>query len=491
MEQLNMSDQDRLQRASDLGCFGKLKIEGEPQYMRISGKDFSMESWVLMGKGTTGITYMILPNGMMYNYDEYKKDPSQRDPNKTLEMKWTCPNLDISSEQKTYLKELETKGWTTVFPNMKNLDDGVWLGFDLVHKRYYDPETGKWLGVSLSPERTAKLSPILYSGFEEPIAYSKYFRDLASTRNGKDIGNVYVYKRNPVKKTFKEEDPQVCRKSIKELILLKRKKKTEDSAYVENLRNIVQNCVNQRDFILRPDIKNDVKELSSIIPSSEDGKFRIQLPQRESLKRLVGRVLREEKEKKTNDLIETKLVESRLKFILEDVKQMVKLSKPQKVKKAFSFLSELNQIKKLDLVSENLTDTFKQIFGKSLDSMVGNVSEPLLNSVFIKVSLPDDVKNQVLTKIKEKSQELIQNMDNCENLAKFLSNEVSEVLAENMVAKNLFNSELVNTAMADALTDESFKERLAEKMKVQVCDLFNKFSTNAQNLVTKLTSQEV
>ena len=93
-----MSDQDRLQRASDLGCFGKLKIEGEPQYMRISGKDFSMESWVLMGKGTTGITYMILPNGMMYNYDEYKKDPSQRDPNKTLEMKWTCPNLDISPD---------------------------------------------------------------------------------------------------------------------------------------------------------------------------------------------------------------------------------------------------------------------------------------------------------------------------------------------------------------------------------------------------------
>ena len=82
-------------------------------------------------------------------------------------------------------------------------------------------------------------------------------------------------------------------------------------------------------------------------------------------------------------------------------------------------------------------------------------------------------------------------MDTCDNLAKFLSTEVSEVLAENMKNKNIFNSELVNSAMADALTDESFKQRLAEKMKSQVCELFDKFSSNAQNLVTKLTSSEV
>lgn len=477
VEQLNMKDQDKLKRAVALKCFGtNMIVEPLPKFKTLNFGTVTMDKWVLDAKGKQkGKEYLILANPMeIIDVEEASKPADQR--TNRVQIPWTCANLEIDEEHKTYLKQLEQKGWTINAPTRKDIDDGVWLAFDLVTNSKYDPKIRDWSAVTQSD--------VSYS---DASSYSPYFEEL---RVG-DTGNVLVYKRNPQKKTFQEEDPSVCRKSIQELVQLKRKKKVEDDTYVENLRRTVQNCVNQRDFILRPDIRKDIEELTNIMPSGPDAKFRITLPQRESLVRLVGRVLREEKEKKENQLIESKLVEKRLKFVLENVREFAKLSKSQKVRKSFSFLSEINQIQNIGLLNENLSDTFKQIFGKSLDSMVGNVSEPLLNSVFIKVSLPNDVKTQVLDKIKEKSQELIKNMDTCENLAKFLSNEVSEVLAENMVAKNLFNSELVNSAMADALTDESFKTRLAEKMKVQVCELFDKFSSNAQNLVTKLTSQEV
>lgn len=477
IEQVNMKDEDKLKRAVALSCFGtNMLVEPTPKFKSLNFGTVTMDKWVLDAKGKqSGKVYLILANPMeIIDIEEASKPADQR--TKRVQIPWTCANLEIDQEHKTYLTQLQQKGWTIEAPTRKDIDDGVWLAFDLVTNKKYDPSIKNWSGITKDDK-----------SFVDVSAYSPYFEEL---RVG-NTGNVLVYKRNPQKTTFKQEDPKECREGIRELILLKRKKKVEDDAYIENVRTKVQNCVNQRDFLLRPDIRKDIEELTNIMPSGVDAKFRITLPQRENLQKLVGRVLREEKERKENKLIETKLVEERLKFVLENVKQLAKLNKSQKVRKSFSFLSEINQIQNIGLLNENLSDTFKQIFGKSLDSMVGNVSEPLLNSVFIKVSLPNDVKTQVLDKIKEKSQELIKNMDNCENLAKFLSNEVSEVLAENMVAKNLFNSELVNSAMADALTDESFKTRLAEKMKVQVCDLFNKFSSNAQNLVTKLTSPEV
>lgn len=477
IEQLNMKDQDKLNRAVALNCFGaNMIVEPTPKFKTLNIGTVTLDKWVLDAKGKQSKKdYLILANPMeIIDVTEAAKPADQR--TGRVQIPWTCTNLEVNSEQKTYLKQLEQKGWTTTYPTEKDVDDGVWLAFDLVTNKKYDPATKEW--------SAATKSDVPYA---DVMAYSPYFENLLIGNNG----SILIFKRNPVKKTFVAEDPKVCRNSIKELVILKRKKKVEDDAYIENLRRTVQNCVNQRDFVLRPDIRKDIEELTNIMPSGPDAKFRITMPQRESLSRLVGRVLREEKEKKTNKIIETKIIESRLKFILEDTKQMAKLTKPQRIKKSFNFLTELNQVEKLGLVNENLTDTFKQIFGKSLDSMVGNVSEPLLNSVFIKVSLPDDVKNQVLNKIKEKTQELIKNMDTCDNLAKFLSTEVSEVLAENMKNKNIFNSELVNSAMADALTDESFKQRLAEKMKSQVCELFDKFSSNAQNLVTKLTSSEV
>ena len=477
VEQLNMQDQDKLKRAVALGCFGNnMVVEPSPKLQTLNFGTVSMDKWVLTAKGKqTQKDYLILATPMeIIDIDEASKPPQER--TKRVQIPWTCANLEIDSEHKTYLKQLEQKGWTINAPTRKDIDDGVWLAFDLVTNQKYDSSSKTWTGTTKDD--------VLFS---DVASYSPYFSELRVGENG----NVLIYKRNPKKKTFQAEDPKECRRSIQELLLLKRKKKVEDDTYVENLRGIVQNCVNQRDFVLRPDIRKDIEELTNIMPSGPDAKFRITLPQRENLQKLVGRVLREAKEKKENRLIETKLVETRLKFVLENIREFAKLSKTQKIRKSFNFLSEINQIQNVGLLNENLSDTFKQIFGKSLDSMVGNVSEPLLNSVFIKVSLPNDVKTQVLDKIKEKSQDLIKNMDTCENLARFLSNEVSEVLAENMVAKNLFNSELVNSAMADALTDESFKERLAEKMKIQVCELFNKFSSNAQNLVTKLTSQEV
>jgi hypothetical protein len=49
----------------------------------------------------------------------------------------------------------------------------------------------------------------------------------------------------------------------------------------------------------------------------------------------------------------------------------------------------------------------------------------------------------------------------------------------------------LDSAIVDTMGDDVFKTKLSEKIKEEVCLLFNKYAENAKNLVTKLTSEEV
>jgi len=134
-----------------------------------------------------------------------------------------------------------------------------------------------------------------------------------------------------------------------------------------------------------------------------------------------------------------------------------------------------------------LTDTFKQIFGKSLDSILTNVSEPLLTSIFDKMDLPEDLKMDVVQRIHSKTTELLASMDNCENLTNFLSSELSESLADYILSNQKIGSELLDSSLNELVKGEEFKKNISAKLNENICALFEKFSENAKNLVTKLS----
>jgi hypothetical protein len=199
----------------------------------------------------------------------------------------------------------------------------------------------------------------------------------------------------------------------------------------------------------------------------------------------------ETKEKKNNRVIENKLVESRLKFIIEDISIFNKKTKQVKIKEGFKFLRETAYLKNIGMLNENLSDVFKQMFGNSFENMLSTVSDPFVGSILNKLSIPQEIKVSVLETIKQRANELLSNMDSCENLSKFISDIVSEITMTKMTSKNITGSQFLDSAIVDTMGDDVFRTKLSEKIKEEVCVLFNKYAENAKNLVTKLTSEEV
>ena len=477
LEQVNMKAEDKLKRAIALGCisnYPNFVIDpNQPVLIDFGGKDV----WAISGKGkTSGKQYYFLAEPMvLVDAGEAAKNPSDRDQNKPLTREWSCANLELNDEQKKYLESLNSKGWTSTKPTDKDLDDEIYLGFDLVSGLKYSP-TGYSQTTSADTQ------------FNDVKSFTKYFANL----NPKIGGSIKVYKRNTGKSQFKPEEGGDCRKNIEILHDLFQKRRVEDEDYVKEVHKIVQNCVNQRDFVLRPDLRKKINDLANINTyDREIGKLKIYLPQRESVNKLIKKTLIETKERKNNQIIENKLVESRLKFIIDDVSVFNKRSKQVKIKEGFKFLRETSYLKSMGMLNENLSDIFKQMFGNSFESILGTVSDPFVGSILNKLSIPQEIKTSVLDTIKQRANELLAHMDTCENLSKFISDIVSEITVVKMTTKNITGSQFLDSAIVDTMGDDVFKTKLSEKIKEEVCLLFNKYAENAKNLVTKLTSEEV
>jgi len=479
LEQVNMKAEDKLKRAIDLGCIATYTNfvidQNQPALIDFGGKDV----WAISGKGKTSKKqyYFLAEPMVLVDADEAAKNPSDRDPNKPLTREWSCVNLELNDEQKKYLESLNSKGWTSNKPTDKDLDDEIYLGFDLVSGLKYSP-TGYSQTTSADTQ------------FNDVKSFTKYFANLDPKKDGKR--SVIVYKRNTGKSQFKPEEGGDCRKNIEILHDLFQKRRVEDEDYVKAVHKIVQNCVNQRDFTLRFDLRKKINDLANINTyDREIGKLKIYLPQRESVNRLIKKTLIETKERKNNQIIENKLVESRLNFIIEDVSVFNKRSKQVKIKEGFKFLRETSYLKSMGMLNENLSDIFKQMFGNSFENILGTVSDPFVGSILNKLSIPQEIKTSVLDTIKQRANELLAHMDTCENLSKFISDIVSEITVLKMTAKNITGSQVLDSAIVDTMGDDVFKTKLSEKIEEEVCLLFNKYAENAKNLVTKLTSEEV
>ena len=141
LEQVNMKAQDKLKRALSLGCIAKytnfIIDKNEPVLVDFGGKDI----WAISGKGKTSKKqyYFLAEPMVLVDVEEAAKNPSDRDPNKPLTREWSCDNLELNDEQKKYLESLNSELWTLTRPTTKDLDDGVYLAFDLVSGNKYTP----------------------------------------------------------------------------------------------------------------------------------------------------------------------------------------------------------------------------------------------------------------------------------------------------------------------------------------------------------------
>jgi hypothetical protein len=418
-----------LTRAIELGCFDRLGITINPETPQ--EKDGNV---ILFAKGNESQADFQVT---------FEPDVNQKDAKglqqlgkivKTLDPKefniWTCRPLQTElSKKPEEKKEPPKEEENNNDPELTTLKDAL---------------------------KAAKANPLKEIEVKDCVSAIKLFFKYSKNAPQADLGQFHEVVKNSVSKCARQENMKK----------LNRKNKQEINTMLQTIANYAQ-----RD--------------------KDKGKYKIvNLPliENRNLNSLVKEVLNETKVLKENRLILEKICESRLKIVSENMDDFENMSRVRKIKFGFRFLKESSELLELGLIKENLTDIFQNLYGKSMEDMIGAISEPLLISLLTKIGLDEDLKGKVLTNIQSKGTEIIPSMGDCKSLTNFISAAISEELTKKMNTENIIQSDVVNTSLMDTLKNSSFLENLNSKLESSVCELYDKFTENAKNLVVRMSA---
>lgn len=304
---------------------------------------------------------------------------------------------------------------------------------------------------------------------------------------------------NKLETQKQEQTPESCVDSINALYKFYKdaqKGYKFDENDVKLLRDNSQKCLNN------PDIKNKLlfsklpfigdrfqKKLKELFGINQLGIYsKFSLMEAKSVNELIKLAINEAKERKENEKIQNQIIVSRLSVIKESIENFETYGLKKQVKVGFKTLKELSEMNRLGILNENLGTLFKGIYGKSFDDSVASITEPLFNVIFTKIVLEDEMKEKALQNIQSKTQQLIANMENCQDLSKFLTDVLVEEFAKKLDLQKQGPLNILDATYMDSVDDEMFRKTLYTKLETEICKLYDKFTENAKNLMVRMTS---
>lgn len=348
-------------------------------------------------------------------------------------------------------------------------------------KRIVNPQTKKEFAWECS-----ELDDYIKTQSTKPTEIKFKDENTLDTEEKKEIENIDELIKN-IETEVREQKPESCVKSINALYDFY--VKTRDGGYtidpvkIQKLRDNSQRCLASKEIknklffgklpLVGNKFENRIKELKKIKQrDTKLGQFR----------------LLENKKTDKKTITEHKIVENRLKIVLENISEFENFTLSKKVKKGFRFLKEISDLNSLGLIQENLGDLFKTMYGSSYATSISSISEPMFNVIFTKISLKEDLKSKVLQNIQSKTSELISSMNDCHTLSKFIAGVIFEEFAKKLDAEKSFSDDMVQSSFLDSVDDEMFRKNLESKLDPIVCRLYEKFTENAKNLMVRMTS---
>lgn len=207
------------------------------------------------------------------------------------------------------------------------------------------------------------------------------------------------------------------------------------------------------------------------------------------MKKILRKKLLEEQKRKKNQLIERKLVEDRLLFIIESKEKFDSLSTPKKEKVFFQLLQEIRTIEENQLITEIFEDILKKIFGGAFSGIAQSFLEPLVGSILGALGLGGFFRDFVTSYIVSNPSRLARAFKNCDELTKLIAESLSEALFIMIQRQQGLEGKgysILRNTLGDAIKNTSFIKSLEEKLADSVCSIFNKHSGNAENVLDKL-----
>ena len=212
------------------------------------------------------------------------------------------------------------------------------------------------------------------------------------------------------------------------------------------------------------------------------------------LKKDIKKSLLETKERKEKQLIEQKLVKSRIMMIVEsegNMKNFHLLSEEKQFKISYSIFEEIGYLEEQGLMTEAVWDFLGKIFGNSVGGVAQTIVEPLVNSLLSSIGLGGYFKDFLVSFITSNPLRLAKALKSCEELTKLIAESLTEAVVMMIQREKGLSGQgytFIRNALGGAVKDYKFVESLEEQLSTIVCSLFGKMNDKASGVYDKLKS---
>jgi hypothetical protein len=211
------------------------------------------------------------------------------------------------------------------------------------------------------------------------------------------------------------------------------------------------------------------------------------------LEKQIKKSLIETKERKEKQLIEQKIIKSRLSMIVENIKteeDFHNLSEDKKLKLSFNLLQELSYLQESGLISEqDLSGVLKSIFGGFFGNATQTMFEPMIHKIVKPLFGEGFVSNFIVSYLTSKPSEVIKAFSDCKLMTKLVAESVVEAMVMSMQTEKGYTGagySLIRNTLGGALKSSEFIQKIEEGLESTVCGLFGKFTDNAEKVKEKL-----
>ena len=213
------------------------------------------------------------------------------------------------------------------------------------------------------------------------------------------------------------------------------------------------------------------------------------------LEKSIKKTLVETKEKKEKLLIERRLVESRIENVLDGIKTVEdfnRLSEDKQLRIGFALCQEIAYLQENKFINEDLVDTFKNLFGNLFSGGIMNtIYEKIIDKVLTGLGMgKGPFKDFLVSFLSSRPTELVRAISDCKLFTKLVVEGLTEA-----VVKWLQDTYNVTGGLADILRNtigatirdsKTFKESIEKEFAGTICNLFSKYTSNAENVLSNL-----
>lgn len=210
---------------------------------------------------------------------------------------------------------------------------------------------------------------------------------------------------------------------------------------------------------------------------------------------IVKKRLIELKQKKDNQLLESKILENRLRFIFEshvNGKSLQNLPTNTKKKLIHSIIQEINFRNEYGLIKENedLNQLLTNLFGNTFQTMAKSIVEPLMNSILKRIGISGSILTDTINNFVGDNSKLFEMFKSCESMtniiAQSVQNSMIEDIRKNTTSDGLGNSFIKNHLVDTLRGDDKFLNGLIEKLSPIVCEIYNKYLERTKRIETAI-----